>query len=507
MSKEVKHHILVGTATFSLGAATMAIEMTASRIVSPFFGASLFVWTSLIVTVLMAMSLGYWLGGKAAEKGAGLPQAGIVSAAAAFTLYIGTHLVPRFAPNIATLIFRMTSASIALFLGSFVFTLLAFALPVMFLASAGPMLLKSWAKGGDIGSTAGSYFATSTAGSVLGTIAPSIILVPLIGASATMDAVTLLLIIIAILLIGRTTGKYIALAVIPFSLLGPLTDRQLPANVIDEKESPYQLIRVIGDPNGPRYLTFNEATAIQSLYDPNGGPALPYIDVMGIAAVVREPKTPSETNAFNGLILGLAGGGLPRAYIQTLPPTTKLNLTGVEIDPEVIKIARKWFALDELNVKVISEDARIFLSNTPDNFDSIAIDAYSVQLYIPPHLATKEFFQLVASRLTNDGVMSMNINAPSIDSSLLKTLLNTVASVFPHVLVVPVPGTWNYAVFASTSVMKPNEISTRLTTNDTARVAIESSFKAIHDPSQATFTDDRAPIEFMTDTMMLQTAH
>lgn len=507
MKVEIKQHLLLGVATFSLGASTMAIEMTASRVIAPHFGASLFVWTSLIVTVLLSMSAGYWLGGKAAEKGSSQKQSGIVSVCAAFTLFIGTHGVPAIALSITPIIFKLTSGSVALFLGSLIYTLLAFSLPVMFLASAGPMLIKAWAKGGDIGSTAGNYFATSTAGSVLGTIAPTLVLVPQIGSSATLDAVTILLVLVGILLIGWPQGKYISLAVIPFTLFAPFGQPLQPGNTLDLRESPYQLIGVYGNHEGTRFMTFNEASAVQSMYNPNGGPFLPYIDVMTIASVIREPKAGLSPDVFHGLILGLAGGGIPRSYAHTLPPTTRIELTGVEIDPEVIAVARKWFDLDDLKLKIVNADARTFLANTQDKYDSIAIDAYSVQLYIPPHLATKEFFNLVSSHLNPEGVMSININASSLDSKLLKTMVNTVATAFSSVLVVPVTGTSNYAVFASNTPIKPQDIISRLQANPVARNALETAFLTQFDPSQETFSDDRAPIEFMTDSMGALSRH
>ena len=131
-------------------------------------------------------------------------------------------------------------------------------------------------------------------------------------------------------------------------------------------------------------------------------------------------------------------------------------------------------------------------------------DAYSTQLYIPPHLATKEFFALAKTKLVENGVFVMNVNAPNQDSRLLKALVNTVAAVYPHVTVMPVEDSWNHLVFASDAPIDFAEVATRIPdAYDDVRAAAVTARVAQHDPDAEIFTDDRAPVEFLTDSMIL----
>jgi spermidine synthase len=283
-------------------------------------------------------------------------------------------------------------------------------------------------------------------------------------------------------------------------LMGAMPQPTL-ADVIYERETPYQLLRVSEADDGTRYLIFNEGSGVQSVYVPNGGRTHFYYDYMGIVPLLR----PAESH--RGLIIGLAGGTAAEKY-GSFAPEIELNLTGVEVDAEVIAAARQHFELDRRDVTPVNADGRMFLLNEQqrraEKYDAIVSDAYSTQLYIPPHLATREYFALVRERLTASGVLVMNVNAPSVDSRLLKALTNTVAAEFPHVTVVDVQNSWNHLVLASNQPLDLEEVATRVPDGFGDVAADLAAARTVKfDQAGEVFTDDRAPVEFLTDSMIV----
>lgn len=491
---------MLALATFVIGIGVMAVELTASRLLAPYFGASMFVWTSLIVTVLIALSIGYFLGGKAASNGVGTEAVGFLCCAAATLLVFGMFVIPSFSTAISGLLIGLSSASIALFLGSLVVTMLVFAAPLFLLGVSGPILLKAWSSLGDVGAVSGRYFAISTIGSVVGTVAPTLFLVPTLGARNTVFAIAAMFFAIGVAL-APDWRKHFALMAILVVALPASIPRHVPVDVAEEVESPYQLIRVAKRDDGRTYLIFNEGSGVQSVKAPAGQRTGFYYDYMGIVPLIRRK---AEGEMHRGLILGLAGGTVAERYPTFIGSSRNIDLTGVEVDPAVIDMARRHFDLDKTGVHVVNEDGRTFFMHGEEKYDAIISDAYSTQLYIPPHLATKEFFALAKTKLVDGGVFVMNVNAPDEESRLLKALVNTVATVYPHVVVMPVSGSWNHLVFASDLPVDLPDMAWKIPpgyedVQDAALMARTVAF----DPKGEIFTDDRAPVEFLTDSMIL----
>jgi len=490
----------LAVAAFTVGMGIMAVEITASRILAPYFGASMFVWTSLIVTILLALSIGYWAGGRLAERVEGRLCLGPLLMAAAALLIVGERIINWFTLTLTDFLFAAESAFAVLFLGSFVVSFVVFALPVFLAAAAGPVILKEWSRTGqDIGRVSGRYFALSTVGSALGTVLPTLVLVPQLGARLTTLLFAAIFLAVGALLLPRRRRLLAGLVGLPLaaSLIWSPTPRS--EKVIHETETPYQLIRVEQD--GPwRHLKFNEGLGIQSVYAPDEAQTLMYYDYLAALPGVR-----GLTEDGSAVFLGLAGGSAVRQFQSQLRPEELPEMTGVEVDPGVIEVARRYFALDELPLEVVNQDARVFLAARARRHDFIFVDAYSTQIYIPPHLATVEFFRLLASRLGDGGIAAFNINAPSEDSPLLRTLLNSISAVFPEVQLVPVSGSWNYIVVASSRPFELGPAATALPAGY-ARVArdLRSARSVTHDPAGPVFTDDRAPVEMMTDKMVLE---
>ncbi len=492
----------LAAATFVIGVGVMAVEITASRLLAPYFGASMFVWTSLIVTVLVALAVGYHIGGKMASKDVGTEMVGFLSCGASALLVVGMLIIPSFSSAISGLLIDLSSASIALFLGSLIVTMIVFAAPVFLMAMSGPILLKEWSRHGDVGAIAGRYFAVSTVGSVVGTVAPTLFLVPALGARGTMYGTAAMFFALGLALSKRWRKLFAAFA-LAIALVPHALPAHAPGDVVMERESPYQLIRVAQE-GDKRYLIFNEGSGIQSVYSPGRERTGFYYDYMGLVPLMRE-RAPGAPH--RALIVGLAGGTIAQRYSSLVGSDAGIALTGVEVDPAVIDTARKYFGLDATGVRVVNEDGRTFIRSSKDAYDAVIVDAYSTQLYIPPHLATREFFSLAKGRLVPGGVFAMNVNAPDDASRLLRALTNTAASVFAHVLVVQVKDSWNHVVLASDAPFDAQDVAWRIPPGyEDIRDALLRARTVAYAPGSEVFTDDRAPVEFLTDSMVVAQA-
>ncbi len=489
----------LAAAAFLVGAGVMAIEITASRILAPTFGASMFVWTSLIVTVLVAMSFGYWAGGIAAERGGGMPALGVTLMSSGVLVIVGLWLYRLIATPILGILADRTAGAAALFIGSLLVSFVVFAVPVFLLAMASPILLKEWSRSDDVGRASGSYFAISTLGSVAGTIAPTLVLVPQLGAHRTMEIAAAIFFLIGLYFMPRRRAGLLAVF-IPLVGLSAWVQPTLQASVLHEAESPYQLIRVV-ERDGRRFLVFNEGSGIQSVYDPSGRRTGFYYDAYALLPLLRPYQEPHAV-----AIIGLAGGTVARRYASFMPADAPLpRITGVEIDPQVVATARKFFALDEIGADVVVSDGRVFLAETDKKFDSIIIDAYSTQLYIAPHMVTREFFEVARKRLKPGGVLALNINAIGAESPLLQSMLNGLAAVFPDVVTMPVGEAWNHLVIASDQPIDLAAPAYRIPPGyEDIAGSLAKARSVTRDPSKPMFTDDRAPVEMMTDAMIIK---
>lgn len=488
------------TIGFFVGLAIMGIELSASRLIAPYFGTSLFVWTNVIAVIMAALSVGYYLGGRISEQ---FPSLRILLR---IILIAGILLagIPFLARPVASLVsvseLNFFSASFIILIGSFFLTVALFFLPIMLLGMVSPFLIKlaSWQRS-DVGNIAGRMFALGTVGSIVGTFLPALIFIPWIGTKFTILVFASLLIVIGLLgFASKRLFIILPLLGLPFGFFN-FTIRPVPGLVV-EKESPYQYLQVVkqGDAN---LLVYNEGGGVQSVYRPgtvfnNGN----YWVAAALLPAIREGK--------NILIIGLAGGTVSRSMQALYGSDASFKMSGVEIDPAVIDLAKKYFALAQPNLRVINMDGRLALNFGADLYDVIFVDAYTNQLYIPFHLTTKEFFESAADRLSKKGMVAINVNAASDDSELLQSITNTMASVWPHVYRVPVVNSWNYLIIGSPETIDFSTLNTATISDPEfkqyAAIIADSVFEINFDPKKTVLTDDKAPIEQMTDDMFWQ---
>ena len=386
--------------------------------------------------------------------------------------------------------------SVGAVLGSFAASLALFAPPVVLLGMVTPFAVRLAATGvADAGRVAGRIFALSTAGSIVGTFVPALITIPLIGTQRTMLCAAAIMAAASLPLLGRrlvpgalVTGVIVALLAVPPAVVKPR------AGLLYEAESRYQFIQVVQQ--GPeRYLFLNEGYAVHSEWRADtvltGGEWDMFLTAPPLLG------RPARRVA----ILGNAGGTTARAYGVYYPAA---RIDGVEIDPAVSAVGRRYFGLgDNPRLTVVSADARPFLAASHARYDLILIDAYR-QPYVPFYLATREFFRLVRAHLAPGGIVALNVSTVPGDHRLAAAVAGTLATEFPQVVtwqalrfnqfVVGLDAPQPLAVLRARLLTAPPALlpDARLFARDLRTAA----------PAARPWTDDRAPVEWVTDRMI-----
>jgi spermidine synthase len=480
--------------SFTSGMCVMALEMTASRIVSPHFGTSLTVWANVIGLILIALTGGYWLGGRWADRSPKLSTLLKLLAVAA----VLAALIPLLAGPIARGVISAgqgMSGGTLIRLGSFVLIAALFVTPILLLGTTSPFIIKLLATDSRLGETSGRVFALSTLGSIIGTFGPAFWLVPTIGTRATVLLFSGILFTVVLVGLGGARLGILGLVPLVFIPLAASLPIKGGPGVLAEAESAYQFIQVKEAPNRDRLLTFDEGMAVQSrerLTSPFVGG---YWDValpLPSLSTAPRPKV---------LILGMAAGAIAKGMLDTRPEGA-LDLTGVELDPKVVELGHKLFSLDrtEKKMRVEIDDARVFLERTDERFDMILLDVYANQRYIPPHVVTQEFFALAKSRLTVGGFLAANVNTPKPDSPLLLAFFRTLGSVFPHVEALHMPHSWNKMLLASDGPLDWAGAQSRMSEELRQQYLPMLSWRHDADTTSGMLlTDDRAPTELLID--------
>jgi predicted membrane-bound spermidine synthase len=477
--------LLITTAFFS-GMTIMALEMSASRLLAPYYGTSLFVWTNIIGITMISLSLGYYYGGKLADRN---PYQDVlfkfVSSTGGFSI-----LIPFVAPQIMELsTIAVKTGNAGIFYGSLIVTLLLFAPPITVLAGVSPFIIRlSGSDRSDSGFTAGRIFAYSTVGSIIGTFLPVLLMIPLLGTKKTILFFGVLLILIGLLGLGKRKNAGLALLIL-FLVFFIGSARPGP-DVIHERESVHNYIQVL-EKGGVRYLKLNEGYAYHSIYNPRSITVNGVWDYFNILPILRKDTK-------DVLIIGLAGGTVAREYRYFFP---QIMIDGVEIDGDIIDIGNTYFDMKGPNLKSIPMDGRSFLSKTDKKYDIVIIDAYKPP-YIPFHLTTIEFFENVNDHLKEGGITAINVASLSPDSTVLLMLENTIAKVFNNVYVINPKGTLNYLVIASQNELSFDLNSKRSELERIAAQIRQRYWKVEFDDDILVLTDDRAPVEMYTDMMI-----
>ena len=491
------------------GMSTLAFEFTLSRILQTVYGTSNLVWANVIGLVLFFLTVGYFWGGRIADRHPTPSYFYTLVTLAGFSAIFFLLLTSALLKQAAV---AMAQLNLNILIGSFIGVTVALAIPITLLGTLSPFAIRLAVSDiGEAGRISGQIYALSTLGSLVGTWLPVLIVIPLAGSRLTAIVFGSCLFATGFIGLWYNNRKRIGLVILLFGLLipaiwlwgfGPIKTR---ADAIYESESAYNYIQVVKQ-NGCNYLLLNEGIAFHSFHCADG--TIPSVSVW--SSMLAAPFFNSQIDwqpPEKMLVIGLAGGTIPQQYLRAFP---QIKIDGIEPDPQIIEVGKRYFALDNPSINPIVGDGRFELNQTAGNYDVITIDAYRVP-YIPWHLTTVEFFTEVRSKLSADGVVAINVGRVPQDRRLIEAITASLLEVFPTVHTADIPGSLNTILFATlqpTNVAYLQQHIANLPQNGdvllpTVLPIVQSGVRPTVS-ADFVFTDDVAPVETIVDSLVIR---
>jgi len=396
------------------GAAVLALEILGTRILGPFYGVSLYLWSALITVTLAALSVGYWVGGSWADKNPSPNRLfAIIGLAGIWVKYPFLHLTEPLGLRIAVL-----TASFVLFFP-----------PLTLLGMISPFAIKLRTITLDeVGKSAGRLYAISTLASVGSALLTGFFLIPNVGVNRLTLSIGAILILTSLVGLFKTnkvlasTTMVLSLVLVPISwnvkAERPLSEQGL----LEVVQSPYAEIRVFDNDRG-RHLLIDGG--IHTVVDSET-----YQSYLHYPAVMDLPKYFYDQPG-TVLVLGLGGGSLVKQYASAF-----WKVDAVEIDPVIVEVAYKYFGLQPKESTISIMDARQYLLSTDKMYDVILLDAYGSSS-IPFHLVTEEVFGLIKQRLTKKGMLAINVETVGWNDFLLNKVAATLKQHFSDIVALP----------------------------------------------------------------------
>ncbi len=413
----------------------MIYEIIGSRILSPYIGTSTYTWTSLIGVILGALSLGYWFGGKLADK---KPDVKILASA----IFLAGGLVSVTILLKDVMLTIISGMKIGLEIKSLIAAIFLFAPASVFLGFVTPYAVKLKTKSVDkAGETVGRIYTFSTVGSILGTFAAGFFLIPFVGSTRTLYFIAGSLFLLSILLFPFSVSKLKIAALILFVFGVGFNEfyisylrRTLNFYDIDTEYSRIQVFDVNDETNGrtKRVLKIDPFYYQSSMFTDNGEPGSEY------------HKYYHLINYFNPdlnkvLMIGGAGYSFPKEFLKTYP---NAEIDVVEIDPQMTEIAKKHFRLKENpRLQIYHQDGRVFLNQAESKkYDAVLIDAFTTLFSIPFQLTTIEAVTEIKRNLKENGLVIVNIGGAfeGKSSGFLRAEISTYKKVFENVRLIKI---------------------------------------------------------------------
>lgn len=494
---------------------TLAVELSASRLLGNVYGTSNLVWANVIGLMLLYLTIGYFIGGRWADRS---PYHTTLYRILIWGAFLSALIPLAARPILRAAATAVAGAEAALALGSFISVLVLFSVPITLLGCVSPFAIRLAIHDPlEAGQTSGQIYAISTLGSLVGTFVPVLFLIPELGTFRTFLLFSGILYTVGLIGLFQHQGlkslRWLWMPVIigvlsVWALSGPLRPPAAGAILLYDDESAYNYIQVQQDAGGYRYLYLNEGQGIHSVWHPviyqyNGTwdyfLAAPYFNA--------PPYSPADVDSL--LVIGLAAGTIPRQYTEVYG---NVMIDGIEIDPDIIEAGARYFNMNAQfmpSLRVYAGDGRYILNTLQSHYSVVAIDAYRPP-YIPWHLTTVEFFQEVRGRLAADGVVAINVGRTNTDRRLVDAMARTLSAVFPSVYALDVPGSFNTLLYATLQPTSADNLAHNLEilpqdANPVLRAILTNSVSALIPVtlSNIIFTDDRAPVETLVDSLVI----
>jgi spermidine synthase len=412
---------------FVSGAVVMALELVGSRILAPVFGDSIYVWGALIGVVMASLSLGYYVGGRMADR---QPNYGTFT-----MILISAGVLIMLIPLSSPFILEVTYLSgVGDRYGPILASLLLLAAPTTLLGMVSPYSLRMSAESiFNLGGISGSLYSISTAGSIFGTFFTVFVLIPNFGVRQIVFSLGVVLIAVAIT--GMTLVEkgliftLVLVLMMPSLFAGGGPFLGLSGNAVVQTDTPYSTLTVVDSKaEGTRTLYLNNMPHSAMYLNGSNKAVFRYTDYFNLAFLF---------NPGANRVLFIGGGGFsgPKQFLEYYPNAT---VDVVEIDPDVVAVAREHFGVtDDPRMRVFEMDGRSFLRSA-GIYDVVVLDAYS-KTYVPFHLMTREFFEALDEHLSPEGVVVSNLISSLIGdtSELLKAEVKTISGVFPQIYLFP----------------------------------------------------------------------
>jgi spermidine synthase len=289
---------------------------------------------------------------------------------------------------------------------------------------------------------------------------------------------------------------------------GPLRAAPAGLNLLYDDESAYNYIQVLEDGAGNRYLSLNEGQGVHSQYHPTQyGYGRTWDFFLTGPWFNAAPHDPASVG--RAALIGLAGGTIARQYAHVYPD---VRVDGIEIDPDIIEAGYRYFGMDPVSLPqltAIAGDGRYAFNQLDGPYDVVGIDAYRPP-YIPWHLTTVEYFEEIRGKLSEDGVVVINVGRTPSDRRLVDALTETMLQVFPSVHAMDVPASFNTILVATMQPTADGNLAANLAAlppdaapllRDTLAMGVAALVPAR--ASDTVFLDDRAPVETLVDSLVL----
>ncbi|MEM7335278.1 MAG: fused MFS/spermidine synthase [Chloroflexota bacterium] len=498
---------------FSAGMSTLAIEFTTSRMLQTVYGTSNLVWANVIGLVLFFLTMGYFLGGRLADK---RPQPTVFYTLVSVAGFASVFFLLLMSVLLKTAAEALAAINAGVVVSSLVGVVLALAVPITLLGCISPFAIRLAVQDvGEAGRISGRIYAISTWGSILGTYLPVLLVIPTVGSRITAVIFGVFLLLVGLFGLWQQNQRAaLASLILPLILIPTILGWSQGAiktyeGQLFETESAYNYIQVVrwGDCN---YLLLNEGQAFHSFYCDNG--RIPQISVWSImlaAPFYNDPQLVAQKSQIveRVAVVGLAAGTIPKQYTQTFGP---IPIDGIEIDPEIVQAGRDYFGLTEPNINVIVGDGRYELNQLDHQYDVITVDAYKVP-YIPWHLTTQEYFEEIQAHLTETGVVAINVGRAPNDRRLVDAMTTTLLEVYPSVHAIDVPNALNTILIATNQPTLADNVALNLQQLNVGddellglvlNTAVQNTVPL--NPSDIIFTDERAPVETIIDSLVIR---
>lgn len=484
----------LGTTVFLCGGIVMVYEIIGSRLLSPYIGSSIYIWTSLIGVILGSLSLGYWLGGRFADKTCEVRVLASVIFAAAGLISVTTLIKDIFLSMIA-------ASPMILEVKALIAALVLFAPASVFLGMVTPYAIRLKVSSLETtGRTVGNLYALSTIGSIAGTFAAGFILVPFVGSVRTLYLIAGALFVIAFVLWPMRISQLNIAAVLMF-ILGICTSeytriyeyQRSQLIDIDTEYSRVQVFRTTDPLTGRpvRAYATDPFFAQSAMFFDSDELVFPYSKYFDL---VQHFNPQFRKN----LLIGSGAYSYPKHYLETFPSA---QIDVVEIDPRVRDIAKRYFRLrDDPRMTTIDKDGRDFLNRAESGvYDAVLLDAFGSLFSVPYQLTTREAVEQMSRVLNDRGVVIANIGSSITGDAghFVRAEIATYRTVFPRVMIFKVHGDKNDGDLQ-------NLVLVALRSSEPGMHSVDSSLNELlsHEYDQPLeinepiLTDDLAPVEY-----------